>query len=466
MNLNFSIVEKKTTMKKSINIGFHNLVVLLLLWFSIAANAQSVITLSQAINNGLANKKNIIAGKIDITISNLQTKALFRKYYPQVSFEYQYLYNPILQTSILPIGVFNPTYPIDATKSVQFGTKWTQSAGITATLPLLDLSIQQHINEAKLQERIDALTQEQSEYELAYTIAKAYIDVVLQDLKIKSLIADTTRTFVSYSLLKNKFDEKRLLKSDLNKSKINHNNTVQLLTDGISLLIEDKVYLLFLMGFDEIEKWDFKIDTTLFNQYPNTNIFKPIDLNQLPELQQRTLQSELSNLQTKSERAKHLPTIGFKGFIGANQFANTFNPIATNSWFGLSYVGLDVKVPLLFAENSNNKILQLKLQSNQFNLQKEDKVLQCTKDLFTTKLKIDNIKAQVKTQEENITLSKETIGIYQSRVLEGQETASNLNIEEADFQVLNANYDVNKKQLMIYWLDYIKDSGQLTALWK
>ncbi len=430
------------------------------------ATAQIKITLSQAINNGLANKKNILAGKLDATISNLQTKALYQKYLPQLSAEYQYLYNPILQTSILPIGMFNASYPIDATKSVQFGTKWTQSAGLTATLPLFDLSIQRHINESKLKEQISALSQEQVEYELAYTIAQIYIDIYLQEAKMKLLIADTNRTYISYILLKNKFDEKRLLKSDLNKSKVNHNNTVQLLSDGIAQLIQYKVYLLFLMGTKEIEKWDFEIDTTFSTKYAFENKDNRINAQQLPDLKQLTLQSELTNLQANSEKSKHIPTLSFKGYLGANQFKNTFNPVATNSWFGLSYVGLNIKVPVLFGENSSNKIQQLKLQSNQYNLQKEDKTLQYKKDVFTTKLKIENIQTQLKTQQENITLSTETISIYQSRVLEGQETASSLNLEEASLQVLNTNYEVNKKQVMIYWLDYLKFSGQLTILWK
>ncbi len=459
------IQKNSCTFKIEKNIfSFFAIVVLML--FAISTNAQTIITLSQAINNGLTNKKNITASKLNLRISNLQMQALYQKYLPQISAEYNYLYNPILQTSILPIGIFNPNYPIDATTNVKFGTTWTQSAGLTANLPLLDLSIKRKINEAKLQERIAALSQAQSEYELAYTIAQTYIDIYLQNAKIKSLIADTNRTYISYTLLKNKFDEKRLLKSDLNKSKVNHNNAVQLLLDGIAKLIEDKVYLLFLTGASEIEKWDFEIDTTLAMKYSIETQLNPINFEQLPDLQQLTLQSQLTELQTKSEKTKHTPTIGFKGFLGANQFSNTFNPVAKNTWFGLSYLGLNVKLPILFGENIHNKIQQLNLQSNQYNLQKEDKANQYTKDVLTAKLKLENVKSQLKTQEENIALSTESIYIFQARVKEGQESASNLNLEETNFQLLENDYETNKKQLWIYWLDYLKASGQLTILWK
>jgi outer membrane protein TolC len=447
-----------------------NLIALLYLCFimllSINASAQNIVTLKQAISSGLMNKKNVIAGKLDVTVRKLQTQALYRKYWPQVSIEYSYLFNPILQSSILPIGIFNPAYAPDATKSIQFGTKWSQSAGVTANQPLLDLSIQRQINEAKLQERIAALSQAQSEYEFAYTIAQTYIDICLQDSKIRVEIADTNRTYVSYNLLKNKFDEKRLLKSDLNKSKVNHNNAVQLLMDGISQLIEDKVYLLFLIGVSDIGKWDFEIDTNFLMNNPLAKPDISSSFDQLPEMQVLVLQSQLTALQARSEKAKHIPTVSFKGFIGADQYTNTFNPVAANSWFGLSYIGLNAKFPLLIGENQHNKLLELKAQSSQYNLRKEDKTAQYEKDVFIANLRIDNIMMQLKVLEENLSLSIETIGIFQARVIEGQESASTLNSEEASLQIQEAEYENNKKQLWDQRLDYLKASGQLNMLWK
>ena len=433
---------------------------------SINTSGQNIVTLKQAIIDGLMNRKNISAGKLDVTIRKLQTQSLYRKYWPQVSIEYSYLYNPILQTSILPIGIFNPAYAPDATKSIQFGTKWSQSAGVTATQPLLDLSIQRQINEAKLQERITALSQEQTEYELAYTIAQTYIDIYLQDSKIKAEIADTNRTYISYTLLKNKFEEKRLLKSDLNKSKVNHNNAVQQLMDGLSQMIEDKVYLLFLTGVSDIEKYDFEIDTIFLINYPQIKTENSTAFDQLPEMQELELQSQLTAVQARSEKAKHIPTVSFKGFIGADQYTNTFNPVEANSWFGLSYIGLNAKFPILIGENQHNKLLELEAQSRQYNLRKEDKTAQYLKDVFTANLRIDNIQMQLKTLQENLSLSIETIGIFQARVFEGQESAYTLNLEEVNLQVQEAEYENNKKQLWVQRLNYLKASGQLSMLWK
>ena len=74
--------------------------------------------------------------------------------------------------------------------------------------------------------------------------------------------------------------------------------------------------------------------------------------------------------------------------------------------------------------------------------------------------------AQIITFEENISLSNETIRIIQERVKEGQETSSALNTEEAGIQTIEADEAVAKKQLWLYWLDYLKSTGQLNKLWK
>ena len=446
--------------------GFAIVICSLLVQMPVPAIAQKTLTLTEAINYAFLNRKNIQSGKLNLAIQKLETEILYKKYWPQIIIEYNYLYNPILQTSILPIGIFNPSYPPDATKSIQFGTKWSQTAGITVIQPLVDHSIRRQIIEAKLQERIAAAIQLQSEYELAYTVAQTYIEISLQQAKIVSTIADTARTFISYNLLKNKFDEKRLLKSDLNKSIINHNNTRQLLSDAIAELVADKVYLLFLTGQSGYEQPDIIIDTGFFNIHKMIagNINPDFEL--IPEFQQLELEGQLKSIQAKSERAKYLPTLSLKGFIGANQYTNNFDPVAANSWFGLSYVGIDVKLPLLFGEDKKKKLQQLQLQASQYHLQKEDKAAQYSKDAVTAEINMGQIVGQLKTQQENLLLTNESIVIMQARVLEGQESASNLNLEEANLQQLESVHETSKRQLWLYWLDYQKASGRLGLLWK
>jgi outer membrane protein TolC len=183
-------------------------------------------------------------------------------------------------------------------------------------------------------------------------------------------------------------------------------------------------------------------------------------------LQALELKGEMALLQTNTEKAKFLPTVSMKGYLGANQFTNNFDPIDANSWFGLSYVGLNVKYPLLFGEDKHRKVQQYKVQATQYAQQKDDKAAQYYKDAITAKIKVELALTELKTQQDNLSLGVESIAILQLRVAEGQESASTLNIEEADLQKLNADYESSKMQYWLSILNYLKASGTLEVLWK
>ncbi len=152
--------------------------------------------------------------------------------------------------------------------------------------------------------------------------------------------------------------------------------------------------------------------------------------------------------------------------MGANQYTNNFNPAEANSCYGSSYIGLDMKLPLFFGEDKQNKLQQLNQQETQFNQQREDKTAQYAKDVVTAKIKIKRVLTQINTYEENISLSNETIRIIQERVKEGQEISSTLNTEEASIQSIEAEKEIAKKQVWLYRLDNLKSTGQLSKLWK
>ena len=429
-------------------------------------NAQNPLTLSKAVENALSNRKNIGAGKMDLEIRKLQTSALYKKYLPQISLEYIYQYNPILPTSILPIGIFNPLYPAGATKAVQFGTKWSQNAGINIQQPLLDVSIKKQINEFTLQEKITRLDQSQNEYQLTYDVALSFINVLIQKKQMESAVVDSIRTWLSLQLQNNRFINKRLLKLDLNKAQINHNNSVQKFKDALSLWTENKMNLLYLTGEENLEKSDLNLDTAFFKegQFTIENFTNKLD--SIPEIQALSFQESLTDLQTKSEKAKYIPVLSLKGFLGASQYTNNFNPIESGTWFGSSYLGLDLKLPITIGEDKYRKLKQLEFKKKQYEANQEDKLSGYRKDFLTAKLRMKRMEDEIKNLSSNILLSQESIKLIRERFTEEQESASTLNTEETSLQSLEADYQTHKKQVWLYYLDYLRSSGLLSKFIK
>lgn len=426
------------------------------------ARTQTVITLEQAIKNGLEQSRSIASGVRESGIRALQTKALYRRYMPLVSGEYSYVYNPILPTSILPIGVFNPNFPPDATQNVRFGTSWSQTAGVNADQPLLDFSIKRKIQEARVAEKISRVSNKETAYELVYAILKSYIQVFILESERQEAVADSVRTRVSYDLQQTRYDENRLLKADLNKAKINHNNAVQRVADATSRLEEEKILLWFLMGEKNVDNIDYTIDDGFFTGEAMSWLEKSPVPDQLPALQRLSLQSQRSVSQMSVEKAALLPTVSLKGYIGANQFTNAFNPFAPGSWFGMSFIGVSAAMPILSRESIPNRLHQIQLQAEQYALEKEQIEETIAKDVLTIRSRIESLKNRLQTLDENLALTEEALQIYQERFSEGVETASVVNTEEAWYQLLQSEYNTEKNRMWLLWLDYVNAAGFLS----
>ena len=428
------------------------------------ARAQEILTLKKALEKGLASNKSLLSGTLEQEKLKLKTKELQRGYQPTLLAEYNYQYNPVLPTSILPIGVFNPNFPPDATQSVRFGTSWSQTAGLSLDQPLLDFSIKRKIEEARLAEKITSASNDEKAYEWAHAIVSSYIQLYILEAEQKEAMADSLRTYLSYSLQRSRFEENRLLKADLNKAKINHNNTVQKLADKTSRLEEEKIFLLYLTGSIETANTDFIVDTTFFTESLLEWYDKSPALERLPAWQRISLQYQQLDQQAAIEKAALLPTVSLKGYLGANQFTNTFNPFAPGTWFGLSFVGLTANIPIISRTNLSGRLRQIQLQSDQSALEKAQIQEDLSRDVLTIRLQLEKLHERLKTLEENLVLSEESLRIYQNRFKEGLESASIVNTEETGFQLLKAEYETEKKRMWLNWLEYIKSTGLLWEL--
>ena len=114
---------------------------------------ESNLMLKDYINASLNNKANIKALKIQSEIEALKTSQFKSNYLPQLTVAYDNIYNPIIRSSIVPVGKFNPI-PTDEVRAIKFGTNWQQNAGINVFQPLFNATINSKIAESKIQEKI------------------------------------------------------------------------------------------------------------------------------------------------------------------------------------------------------------------------------------------------------------------------------------------------------------------------
>lgn len=426
----------------------------------ISQSALAQVTLKECVENGLANKATIKSANTEVVLASLKSIEAKGKYLPEISLAYEYRYNPIIATQVVPVGQFSPV-PTDEIRGIRFGTNWQQNAGITLYQPIIDLTLKNRIKESKLNESLSNTDLKKAEEDLQFEIVKTYSNAINYSYQVDEAIADTLRSRESLSIVAARFREGKVLKTELNNSLVNHNNNLRTFKTATASLVNEKIYLHYLTGIS-LERL---LDETLA-EIP-AQIFSAsegsLQIESTVDFQRLLLEEKLINQQIKTERKKYTPTIGLQGFIGANQFSQTFDPFLANSWYGSSYVGLSVKMPVFATDKSINADKQLKTQLAILNTKKDDLKAETNKELLQINTDIKSITEEISFIENNVMLLKENVALYRERLLNGQYAATELNVQEAELQKVLSQSKQLKEQLNKSFTERLNIIGALGA---
>jgi outer membrane protein TolC len=416
---------------------------------------ESTIQLKSCVDAALANKSNIKAARTDLVVAGLQRDEAKGRYLPDISVLYEYKYNPIISTQVIPTGQFLPV-PTGELRPIRFGTNWQQNAGLTVYQPIIDGTIKNRMEESRINERVKQADLRIVEEDLTYEVVKTFSKIMQLTEQQAEAATDTARTWRSYSFIQDRYTEGKLLKTELNSARRNHLNALSSFRTAQADILKEQFYLAYLTGLPANElltkPYDFTPLLSLKDAsgFPgekesqgtvnngNTDLMaigdEGIWIDSVAGYQQLREQQTLLAAQSRTEQRRPLPSLGFQGFLGANQFTNNFNPVESNSWFGSSYLGLQVKVPILSSENRGVKVRQYTAQQTALEHQRADFLQEYRKNFQQASVDARRTAAEAATLAENIQLLQENVRIYQDRVEAGKENTHDLLLQEIDLQ--------------------------------
>ena len=420
------------------------------------------IKLITCIDSALANKGNIRAVRTDIEIAKLQTSSAYQKYLPDLSLSYNYRYNPIIPTQIIPLGQFSQI-PTDEKRPIKFGTDWQQNSGLNLYQPIIDFSIKSRVAESRINEKLKNTDAAAAERDLKLEVIKSFTNIWLREEQLRSAALDTLRTSRTKELFMVKSKEGKVLKTEVNKAILNHNNALSDYVAVSSSLTREKIYMSFLTGISLENLLDGKFDFSPFSddvlKISNTD---PL-LDSIPSVKSLRLRAELLEQQQKSERMKHTPTIGFEGFLGANQYTDTFNPFLSDSWYGSSYLGLSLRFQILSGSSTKNRVNQLKMEEKGLKSRLEDETNSVSNKSLMLTEEIRQIEYQAGLSKQNIALYEENLSLNQDRFDKGQINAYDLLTDEIDFQKELSRFNEKRAELVYKQIELINNSGALSS---
>jgi outer membrane protein TolC len=420
------------------------------------------IKLITCIDSAIANKGNIRAVRIDIEIAKLQTSSAYQKYLPDLSLSYNYRYNPIIPTQIIPLGQFSQI-PTEEKRPIKFGTDWQQNSGLNLYQPLIDFSIKSRVRESRINEKLKNTDAAAAERDLKLEVIKSFTNIWLREEQLRSSSLDTLRTSITKELILEKSKEGKTLKTEVNRAILNHNNSLSDYVAVSSALTREKIYMSFLTGISLETLLDGKFDFSPFSEDAlRLSNAEPM-FDSIPSVKNLMLRAELLEQQQKSERMKHTPTIGFEGFLGANQYTDTFNPFLSESWYGSSYLGLSLRFQILSGNSTKNRVNQLKMEENGLKSRLEDETKSVSNKSLILTEEIRQIEYQAGLSKQNISLYEENFLLNQERFAKGQINAYDLLTDEIDFQKELSNFNEKRAELVSKQVELINNSGALSS---
>ena len=418
----------------------------------------SRITLIECVDSALKNKADIQAVRVDKLIAQLQTKENYTGYVPRISLGYDFRYNIVIPSQIVPVGQFNPI-PTDEMRAIRFGTKWQQNAGLSLYQPLLDLSVKSHIAESRINEKLKNSDLKKAEQDLKAEVIKSFVNVWLRQQEKTSSESDTLRTYKTLMLLEAGYEEGRVQKTDVNRAIFNHNRALTAFGSSQSELAKEKIYLSFLTGLPLKKLDESEFDFSVFEAGTLPEDIPDISFDSLPAIEQLKLSAELSLQQIRTEKSARMPVAGLEAFAGANQYSNSFEPFVSDSWYGSSYVGLSVKLPLTGDVNTRSRISQLRLREEGLRNRLTDERNRIISNILRLKEEIARLREDVRITETNKSLLEENLSLFQERYSRGQITSYDLLNQELDLNREEASIRETRTRMINRQLELLQETG-------
>src|SRR5690606_8422532 len=186
-------------------------------------SAQQVqrLTLSEAISHALEHKAEAEKARLDIRKGDAQIAEVRSNALPNLSFNSNTSYNPLLQETVLPGEMFGA--PGQQVK-VAFGQKWTSSNMVQLTQVLFNQSVFVGLKAARSTKEFYLINAKLTEEQIIEKVANAYFQVYQADQMLTNAKSNLEITNQTIKVIKGLYDAGLARKIDYDRVVVARNN--------------------------------------------------------------------------------------------------------------------------------------------------------------------------------------------------------------------------------------------------
>jgi outer membrane protein TolC len=423
---------------------------------SMACAQQNKFSLKDCIAYTLKNHPNSTIYRLNAEISVQKLKESKSAFLPSVNGSAGFDYNIKLQTSVIPAGSFSAT----ETK-LQLGNKLSTSAYLQADQTIYDKSTKLDIRSAKVDKEIADLNILKENESLIYNTAAAYYEALTYSEKEKLLRESEKQYKQLAEILKLRYEQGVVKKSEYDRSRVNLNNVQS------ELDLNNIDYQLALNKLKNAIGLDMNAglvinDSVDFNNEVKAPVTTNLNLTEVVDYQIDQKNVLLKELDVAKRRAAFLPTVSAYAKYGANAYGAQLSN-AFSSWFDYSTIGVKLNVPIFSGFKKASQLAQSRLQVESQRLSLKLNAQNYILDYQNSGAKVFNSYTSLKKNKENLALAKEVLDASTLEYREGTTTLSSLLDAEYSYKESRTNYITSLLDYLIAQIAIEKSKGTLSS---
>jgi outer membrane protein TolC len=346
-------------------------------------------------------------------------------------------------------------------QSFKFGLKYNNTTSLQLQQLLFDGQVFVGLQARKTAINYQVKAAEVTEEAIKANIYKIYYQLVASNTQISLLDANIARLeklkHDATEMFKNGFSEKLDIDrvvvqlSNLQTAKISTLNTIGVGYLGLKTLmgmpIKDNLVLTDTLSLEQVAR-DFSHDTSY--QYTDRK-----------EFQYLSLAKQLNEYNIKRYKLSYLPTVALTGLYGQQAYRNEFTFFSSGDWYPISYVGVNIGVPIFNGFSKRAKVEQSKIELKQTENQIDNLKITIDQEVSKAQLDFTTAVATLNNQKENMQLAESVYNQTKKKYEAGtgsntEITSAQTDLISAQTNFLNALYDA-----IIAKVDYLKATGRL-----
>jgi outer membrane protein TolC len=397
------------------------------------------LSLQQCVQMAVEENINIKTAQIDKQKNQYKKAEAISAIIPKINIGANFQDNLMLPTTMLPgeiIGKPGTTIPI------KMGTNFNTSAAVTLNWVLYNQTAITALQLAKKITELSNLSIEKVSEELAAEVAKLYFLTVTTSQQKNLVEENITRTKRIQDFTKVLVDNGMGKQVDYDRVSINLENLYTQLSNVEAGLEQQHNIIKYMLNIQFntplvlIDSSEMKL---LQNEPEITvNFSEHIDIRLLES------QNEINRINRKVINSGYIPSLAFTGQYSVQgmrkEFNNYFNDSPENKWFGNSYIGFGLSIPIFDGLEKRSKSNQAKMDYLKTEVLLSDKKEKFTADYQNAVNNYHNNKANVERQKQNIELAERVYNEAALKYREGMATMSNLLQDEMSLNAAQANY--------------------------